>query len=336
MKKLIFLAVLIAPFVTRAQNGFIRNAKGVQYKVVSHPTAEHIKMEDVVTFNVVQKTEKDSVLFSSYVLGHPIKIQVKPSESIGDLMDIFPLLCNKDSVVVKVPTDSIFVGHEEARPPFLAKNSNIIFTLKIERVQSLNDAIAERNALMDKMRADETNAANKYIEDHKLQLKSTASGLKYVITRATVNKKVLSGDTLLVNYIGRTTEGKVFDSSIESAAREAGLQQPGREYAPLKVVVGQGQVIKGWDEGLQLLTQGSKAILVIPSKLAYGDQGAGDDIKPFSTLIFNIEVVKVTHPKPAATKAGTKTTAKKTTTGAKSKTGAKAPAKKPAAAPKKN
>lgn len=344
MKKILFLAFLSIPFICRAQaqNNFQRTPKGIQYRIITHGTGAKIKLEDVITFQAVQKTEKDSVLFSSYAIGHPVKIQVKPSENIGDLMDLFPLLTINDSVMVRLPTDSVFAGHEDARPPFLPKGTNMLFILKIEKVQSLTDAIAERNATMDKFRADETAAANKYIDAHKLAVKTTPSGLKYVITHASVKRKVMPGDTLLVNYAGRTTDDKLFDTSIETLAKASGLQQPGRNYAPLKVVVGQSQVIKGWDEGLLLLNEGSKAKFVIPSNLAYGEQGAGDDIKPFSTLIFDVEVVKAIPPKlKTANKTAAKTTAtakkkvaKKpvTTTAAKKPA---APVKKPAAAPAK-
>lgn len=336
MKKFLFLAVLAIPFLAKAQDGFMRTPKGIQYKIVNPNTGNRIKLDDVITFQATQKTEKDSVLFSSYTLGHPIKIQVKPSEYIGDMMDIFQLMTAKDSAYVKVPTDSMFAGHEDARPPFFPKGSNLIFTLRIEKVQSLTEAIAERNAEMEKMRGAEAEAANKYIAAHSLTLNSTPSGLKYVITQPTLGRKVVANDTLLVNYAGRTTEEKVFDTSVEAIAKAAGLNQPGRTYEPIKFVVGQQKVIAGWDEGLQLMTEGSKATFVIPSSLGYGEQGAGNDIKPFSTLVFDVEVVKVIHPKPVAAKPGAKGPAKKPgTTPAKKPATTTPPAKKPAAKVKK-
>lgn len=339
MKKFVFLALLTAAFVYKAQAQDMHTPKGIAYQILKHGAGDKIKLDDVITFDVIQKTEKDSVLFSSYAQGHPVKMQVKASENIGDLMDIFPFLATNDSVLVKVPTDSVFVGHEEARPPFLPKGSSMVFLLKIQRVQSLTDAIAERNAEMDKMRLAETEDAKKYIADHKLALKTTPTGLMYQIVTPSVKRKIVSGDTVLVNYAGRTTDDKLFDSSIESVAQQGGLVQPGRTYEPFKMVVGQGQVIKGWDEGLLLLNEGSKAKFVIPSSLAYADQGAGDDIRPFSTLVFDVDVVKVIPPKRVAASAtkkpvAKKPVAKKPAVKAPVKTATKAPVKK-AAAPKK-
>jgi FKBP-type peptidyl-prolyl cis-trans isomerase FkpA len=320
MKKYIILFFLAAVVVkANAQDDFQRTAKGTQYKILTHNTGDRIKLSDIVTFNAIQKTDKDSILFSSFKSGAPLQAQIQAE---GDLMDVFPLLTVKDSVLIKVPTDSIFKTNEAQRPPFLPKGSNMYFTLSIVKVQALNDAIAERKTLVDKYAAEEAVNANKYIAAHNLVLKTTPTGLKYKITLPSIKRKPLVGDTILVNYTGSTLDGKIFDSSIEAVAKKANLQQDGRKYEPIKIALGTGMVIPGWDEGLQLLNEGSKAEFIIPSTLAYGEKGAGDDIKPFSTLIFDVQLVKVIPIKHAATakKPGAhKAVAKKSTTTAKKK-----------------
>ena len=308
MKKLILYTFFtVLAIKGNAQDGFQRTSKGTIYKMLSHNTGDRIKLNDVVTFQAIQKTEKDSILFSTYVSGTPVQAQVQPD---GDLMDIFPLLTVKDSVLIKVPTDSIFKSQEDKRPPFLPKGSNLLFVIKVERVQPLSEAIAERDKeiaegkiLMEKYKAEETANTTKYIADHKLLLKTTKSGLKYKITKASVKRKPLAGDTVLVNYTGRAiSDGKVFDSSIASEGIKAGLQRPEDSYKPLEIVIGMGQVIPGWDEGILLLNEGSKATFIIPSQLAYAERGTGDVIKPFSTLWFDVELVKVKPAKHAAVK----------------------------------
>ena len=307
---LITLLSLTAGLCANAQDNTVKTPKGALVKVVGGNPGDKIKLNDVITFDVVQKTEKDSVLFSSYSLGHPLKIQVQQCQNVGDLMDAFPLLAAKDSAYIKVPTDSVFKDHEDQRPPFLKKGSWLVFNVKIDKVQSLQEAIDEKNAAGEKMKASEAADRDKYIADHKLIVKTTPSGLKYVITQPSLKPKPLTGDTLLVNYIGRTTNGKLFDSSIQAEAQKAGLNQPGRNYEPLQVILGTTPIIKGWDEGLALLNEGSKAKLIIPSNLGYGAEGAGEDIPPYSTLVFDVELVKVkpikhVAPKPAPKKAAT-------------------------------
>ncbi|RYE22422.1 MAG: hypothetical protein EOP42_24440 [Sphingobacteriaceae bacterium] len=74
-----------------------------------------------------------------------------------------------------------------------------------------------------------------------------------------------------------------------------------RKFAPIRLEVGKRAVIPGWDEGLQLLNKGSKATFIIPSSLAYGEQGNGP-IGPFSTLVFEVELKDIVHPDPNAPK----------------------------------
>jgi len=309
--------ILLVAAVTagaQAQDEFTHAPKGVLVKNVTKNTGDRIKLNDVITFDVTQKTEKDSVLFSTYMVGHTAKVQVQQSQNPGDLMDVFPMLAAKDSAYIKVPTDTIFVGHENERPPFLPRGSYILYTLKIRRVQSLNDAMAERNKILDSMRTVESITAAKYIADNKLAVKTTPSGLKYMITQPSVKRKPLTGDTVLVNYTGYTLDGKVFDSSIAANAQKAGLNQPGRNYEPISFDIGTKNIIQGWNEGLLLLNEGGKAKLIIPSNLAYGETGSGD-IGPFATLVFDLELVKIKPIKhPAAKPVAKKTAVKKHTT----------------------
>jgi FKBP-type peptidyl-prolyl cis-trans isomerase FkpA len=322
MKYIFLIAALACVVTANAQTDLQHAAGGAAYQIYSHNPGDKIKVNDVVTFDFTQKTDKDSVLMTSYGTGKKAQVQIIDPKTVTDvvevnLMEIFPLMAVNDSALIKLPTDSIFKGHDDARPPFFPKGSNLNFVIKINRIQSLNDAMAEKNAEAEKIKTVETSDRAKYITDHKLALKTTASGLQYVITKTSLRPKPLKGDTLLVNYTGRTLNDKVFDSSVEAIAKAAGLNQPGRTYEPIQFVVGTGGVIPGWDEGLLLVNEGGKATFVIPSSLAYGAQGAGDDIKPYSSLVFDVELVKIkpikhpVTPKPAVKKHVYK---KKTTT----------------------
>jgi FKBP-type peptidyl-prolyl cis-trans isomerase FkpA len=303
MKYIPFFLALILAFNASAQSDIQHTPKGASYQLFTHNPGEKLKDGEIITFQYIQKTDKDSVLYSTYVSHQPGKAQVHPSQSVTDLMEIFPLLAVNDSVLVKLPTDSIFKGHEEQRPPFFAKGSNLNFTIKILKAQTMDEFMAD-------MKQAEITGANKYITDHKLNLQTTASGLKYVITQPSIKRKPLKGDTAMVNYTGRGLDDKVFDSSIEADAKAAGLQQQGRHYEPLPVTLGAGGIIAGWEEGLLLLNEGSKATFVIPSSLAYGETGY-QGIAPFSTLVFNIELVSVKRAKHAAVAPGAKTPLKK-------------------------
>ncbi|MCF6222386.1 MAG: peptidylprolyl isomerase [Flavobacteriaceae bacterium] len=108
--------------------------------------------------------------------------------------------------------------------------------------------------------------------------KKTDSGLRYQIIQKGSGKKAEKGNQVSVHYKGQLVDGTVFDSSYQ-------------RKQPIDFQVGTEQVIKGWDEGLQLLQVGDKARFVIPSDLGYGSQGAGGVIPPDATLIFDVELM---------------------------------------------
>jgi len=122
-------------------------------------------------------------------------------------------------------------------------------------------------------------AGVKFLADNgkRAEVKTTASGLQYEIIKEGTGPKPLLTDTVVVDYTGKTIEGKEFDTSV------------GKQ--PLKIVA--NQVIPGWTEALQLMPVGSKWKLVIPSALAYGERGAGADIKPNAVLVFTVELLEI-------------------------------------------
>ena len=109
-------------------------------------------------------------------------------------------------------------------------------------------------------------------------IKVTASGLQYQVLSSGNGKMPSATDRVTVNYVGKLVDGSTFDSSYER-----------NEPATFTV----NQVIPGWTEALQLMHEGDKWILFIPSNLAYGEQGAGGQIPPHATLIFEVELIKV-------------------------------------------
>ncbi|WP_338560611.1 FKBP-type peptidyl-prolyl cis-trans isomerase [Acinetobacter sp. KS-LM10] len=109
-------------------------------------------------------------------------------------------------------------------------------------------------------------------------VKTTASGLQYKVTQAGTGKQPTTTSVVTVHYTGKLLNGKVFDSSVERGE-------------PIEFPL--NGVIPGWTEGLQLMKEGGKATLYIPAQLAYGQQGVPGTIPPNSTLIFDVELIKV-------------------------------------------
>lgn len=164
-----------------------------------------------------------------------------------------------------------YQGEDLALTPEQMETAMTAFSeARIKEMEAELSAIAEQNSAEGKAFLDE----NKDKEG----VKTTDSGLQYKVLNEGEGAQPAASDEVTVNYEGRLIDGTVFDSSYERGE-------------PVTFTL--DHVIPGWTEGLQLMKEGSKYTFFIPSDLAYGEQGAGPQILPNSTLIFDVELLKV-------------------------------------------
>jgi FKBP-type peptidyl-prolyl cis-trans isomerase len=247
-------------------------ANGLEYELVDDKDGKNAKIGDFITLHITYKTEKDSVLNSTYNMGRPITSKVNAPMFKGSFEEGLVMLSEGDSANFYISSDSIFKGQpEEQRPKFFPKGSKIIYSVRVTKIE---DSKA--------MESNQIKQIDEIASKKGFKLEKTATGLCYAITKMGSGAKAMSGDTVSVHYDGTTlAEGKKFDSSRE-------------RNQPFEFPVGQGFVIPGWDEAFLLFPEGTQATLLIPSKLAYGEQGApGSPIGPNAALIFEIELIKV-------------------------------------------
>jgi len=163
---------------------------------------------------------------------------------------------------------------------------DLIQSLEIVRVGSeaeswdAEEAFREFASSGEERLAKEKKEAESVLERVSEGFNKTNSGLRYKILNKGNGPAAEKGKTVSVHYEGSLLNGQVFDSSFQ-------------RNEPISFQLGVGQVIPGWDEGIQLLKVGDKARLVIPSDLAYGAAGAGGVIPPNATLLFDVELVSV-------------------------------------------
>jgi FKBP-type peptidyl-prolyl cis-trans isomerase len=161
----------------------------------------------------------------------------------------------------------------------LMKQGNTLMSKEeaAEIVEATLDALTVKEAEANKAKEAAFLAEN----GERAEVHTTPSGLQYEILTDGSGEKPGQDDTVQVHYEGRLIDGTVFDSSLDR-------DEP--EMIPLD------RVIPGWAEGIQLMGIGSKYRLYIPSRLAYGERGAGQVIPPYSTLVFTVELLDIIKP----------------------------------------
>lgn len=317
MKKSLVI-LLAATLGLAACNQEKKGAGGLLYTIHKSGDKEKIKEGDIVKMNFIQKNDKDSVISSTYDNEMPQVFPVQKKMYGGDINDVLTLFGEGDSATFKVNLDTMAFYNKQPKPEQFKNDKYLTFTVKIEKVfkrqpnevdsvfyKRANEFFqADNKTTMDKIKNAEEGKIKAYIDDNNLKTKTSASGLHYVISAPGNAERAVLGDTVEVNYTGKLAkkgkDGKyrIFDTSDEKTAKEAKITQPGRPYGPTKMVI--GGTVPGFAETLQLIGVGGKITAIIPSKLAYGEQGIPQiAIGPYSPMVFDIEIVKIIKGKGA-------------------------------------
>ena len=252
----------------------------------------------ILSLHLQFRTAQDSVLMHSRRQNQNQPVRV-PLDSIrrqqrGSVEEALALLQPGDSGVFRLNLDTVFrKSFQQPVPGFIRKAGPTLTVLaKAEKVQTPTEVQQEleqqaaqaqevaRQKAAELARQDEARILA-YAKQNKLKVLKTPQGVYYAITKAGTGAKPQTGQTVAVRYSGKLLDGKEFDSSAQHGNQ------------PIEFPLGRRQVIAGWDEGIAQLTKGAKAILLIPSALAYGPRAAGPDIPANSILRFDVELVDV-------------------------------------------
>ena len=252
---------------------------GIYYKFyVQNKDSVQAQTGDVVSL-LYQLSLKDSVLVSTI----PIQELVQESIYKGDVYSAIRMLHVGDSATFILDADTFFhyMGGEN---PFDSKELYFTFKMtelmpKAEVDAMMAEQEAQYNAYMEQAKAAEDSLMQNYIAKNKIKVAPTASGLYFIPKKAGKGAQAMAGQKVAVHYVGKLLDGTEFDNSIKRGE-------------PIEFVLGQGRVIPGWDEGIAMMKEGEKAVLLIPSNLAYGERG-NQVIPPCSPLVFDVELVKV-------------------------------------------
>ncbi|MEO5906985.1 MAG: FKBP-type peptidyl-prolyl cis-trans isomerase [Saprospiraceae bacterium] len=288
------LATLLVFVGCSSEGRRLKTESGYEYEIARKGSGEPIPANSYIFFNMAL-TANDSVLQETAATGKPTVIKLmddnKNYGQMKPLVDLMATLHEGDSLLFYFPIDSLdrkppgfetftgplvyHVGIVDVMDEAQFKAHSDSITMEQEKVrQVIRDRMPEIEALtkanFDSYKKGELNA----------QMKSTPSGLRYIIHEQGDGPIPAKGDQVSVHYHGMLdSDASMFDSSFKMGQ-------------PYQFPIGVGQVIQGWDEGIMLLNKGSKATLFIPATLGYGAAGSPPVIPGNADLIFYVEVDK--------------------------------------------
>lgn len=272
----------------KTKDGFTILPSGLEYKIVKAGKGKRKGQEGDHAEMFIRVSLEDSLIFDSRKMFNPDKpvpVTIQKPKVQGDLMEGFMLLVAGDSAQFRLPVDTMM---KAGAPPLPGAKPGTGQKMKYEvQVVSVRSAEEEKKASEEaaaKQTAIDEKLLAAYFKKNNIKAEKTASGLYYSVKEKGTGPNAKAGDEIMVNYTGKLLEGKTFDSNEDSA-----FHHP----EPFKLILGRGQVIKGWDEGLQLFNKGTKATLYIPSVLAYGSQDRSPQIPANSILVFDVNLVDI-------------------------------------------
>ncbi len=295
MKKFFKLAAIaMLGVLASCSNDFKTTDNGLMYKFIEqNKKATQVQMGDVLVGTCTVRLN-DSVLLQ---FSKPDRmLQVTNSMFPGDLNEGLLMLHSGDSAIFGIDADEMAkVG--ATFPPYYKAGTGmkLYYEIRLTDIVTKQEIEQEQANYMKNMQETqemEKETLAKYVADNNINATPDEEGLYIVVRKKGNGPKVEIGREVAINYTGRLLNGKVFDTSVETIAKENDMFNANRPYSPLTYKVGEQPLIAGWDKGVINQPAGSKLTLIIPSAMGYGPRDMGS-IPPNSPLIFDIEIVSV-------------------------------------------
>jgi len=294
--KVLGIIFIVLATVSCKKGKVMHTASGTKYILYREHDAKRPVVGDWVTVEMVYKDEKDSIMYDSRKEGKPIRFAVRKSPFAGSFEDALTYLAEGDSATFFVSADSmyakVFSKNADSSQLRLPKRGSILkFDVSLLKVQPYKEAEMEIAMKESRLERAELDNLEKYLKEKNITAEKQREGYYLIINSHGKGEAIKNGSEVEINYTGRFLNGVQFDSNS-------------RIGKPYHFQVGNHKVIAGWDIAFQKLHKGDKATLIIPSRLGAGSQGIikpqnsvkspsdnGYIIPPFSTLVFDVEVL---------------------------------------------
>lgn len=262
--------------------GFKKTKSGIYYKLhIDNQGGDPVEIGDILVMDMIYKTV-DSVLFDSKANNQPMRLPLLEKQYEGDIYEALALLKVGDSATFILNADSFFLKTAGMMqlPEFITPGEKIYFHTKLNSARTEAEIAEERNALMDERESLEPQELAAYLAENNITTTPKESGIYFIERTPGTGPVVKQGDRLKAHFVISTINGPQLYSTYEVGN-------------PLDVEVGRTFDNAGITEALQLVRMGTRATVLVPSQLAFGREGRGDMVPPYSTMIYEIEIVEV-------------------------------------------
>lgn len=261
---------------------FEKHESGLEYKIVEKGSGDStLKVGDVVSLNLSYEKEDGTVIFNSSESDRTyLRTISKPSHKGGSFEDGMLLLRAGDSAIFRINGDS-FLRYSESYgkiPAGIGPDDMLIVKVRVLEIvgqEEYNEILSDRYHENEEV---EMEILEKYLKNANITTSPTNSGLYYIEQKKGTGAQPKPGDMVRVHYSVSLIDGELIETSLDKK--------------PISFRLGLNQVIPAWEEGLTMMKEGGTATLIAPSRIAYGKEGKGN-IMPYSTLVFEVELVKI-------------------------------------------
>ncbi len=259
---------------------FEKTDSGLEYYFVEkNDTTAKPNIGDALVLNM-KIIWNDSLIFDTREIGVDYRLHLKEF-SKGEIYEGLSMMHIGDSAIFRVDAFNFYqITAKIPAPSCLKKDDKLTFYVRLLKIMSPEDIKREIERKNRMKLKNEQALLQEYLQTNNIEQSPLESGLYYIKIEKGYGPKPEIGDSVTVHYKGKLTNNQPFDSSFKRGE-------------PYTFLYGDTTLIQGWTEGIGLMNEGGVAQLIIPSTLAYGKEGAGYVIPPYSTLVFEIHLLEV-------------------------------------------
>jgi FKBP-type peptidyl-prolyl cis-trans isomerase FkpA len=265
----------------KASGNFLKTSSGLEYKFIERSGSKiNPKIGDIIVVSLKYTYGNDSLIFDSDNIDANFRMRVKPpSHSGGSIEEAYMMMQKGDSAAFKIDAKNFYQQTQGLIniPRYFKDGDKLTFYIRLKEVLTSAEFARNNEDIYNHQIKLEESLINRFLMDINLEHKRYESGLVQVTIEEGSGPAIKKGDIVKIDYIASFIDGAPFDSSLDH--NEA-----------FEFTAGNNEVIAGLDEGILKMKKGEIALLIIPFRLAYGDEKTGI-IPPFSTLVFELEVI---------------------------------------------